>query len=572
MQSQQFKTITSLTKTKFQQIFKNPSVDILYEKTRQDILSDLSYELRQPIEKLYKYLEIEEKEWQKKLNDRSLITTREIFKLAGAAGLTIEIGRPTNRCDFYEPLNDPEKFEELFTETIKNLLKKIDKESTEKNKKGLLTRCCGSSIMNSIKDDESIKRTYSLDSSFEALNQCLYAFSYCFEFTPQKQDKSMDDKLTQEAMAEQAIETLKLVPYSETEKEKTIKETLKAFIKSEDPSILQLILNTKDKIKEQKLEQITPEQLIFMMAINNINSTDNDEYSTLSGPETLKSSYTRIAEKINRVPNYEDTTKILAKKLNIPECYITSQPGQIPECNTAEYLLKMSYVTNTPLRFSADYVKETKLKYLEEKDTAYSIQEEKNKKAPLQQEPKKAKTVKQIQEEETSAVEEDDKNQKEGEKMPISYKSTELIEQIRSAAENERPLLPILLPLIRAYFDIDLNETFLINETAYKIKAKAGIEDLYTDNNRKAEISKHIEAVAELASGTLKSFRFAPFEPQNGDEYWTFNVPEEFVPVKRIWGSNPVADKISKMFNIIYKKEKEIRRIEPETVKKQILG
>ena len=115
MQSQQFKTITSLTKTKFQQIFKNPSVDILYEKTRQDILSDLSYELRQPVEKLYKYLEIEEKEWQKKLNDRSLITTREIFKLAGAADLTIEIGRPTNRCDFYEPLNDPEKFEELFT-------------------------------------------------------------------------------------------------------------------------------------------------------------------------------------------------------------------------------------------------------------------------------------------------------------------------------------------------------------------------------------------------------------------------------------------------------------------------
>lgn len=570
MQTQQFKTITSLTKTKFQQIFKNPSVDILYEKTRQDILSDLSYELRQPVEKLYKYLEIEEKEWQKKLSDRSLITTREIFNLANAASLTIEIGRPTNRCDFYEPLNDPNKFEELFTETIKNLLKKIDKESTEKNKKGLLTRCCGSSIMNSIKDDESIKRAYSLDSSFEALNQCLYAFSYCFEFTPQKQDKSLENKLTQEAMAEQAIETLKLIPYSETEKEKTIKETLKAFIQSEDPSILQLILNTKDKIKEQKLEQITPEQLIFMMAINNINSTDNDEYSTLSGSEALESSYACIAEKINRIPSYENTTKILAQKLNVPESYITSQPGQTPESNTAEYLLKMSYVTNTPLRFSAEYVKNTKLKYLEEKDTAYSIQEEKNRKAPLQQEPKKAKAEKQIKEE-TSAVEANDKNQK-GEKMPVSNKSNELIDQIRSAAENEKPLLPILLPLIRAYFDIDLNETFLINETAYKIKAKAGVEDLYTDNNRKAEISKNIEAVAELASGTLKSFRFAPFEPQNGDEYWTFNVPEEFVPVKRIWGQNPVADKISKMFNIIYKKEKEIRRIEPETIKKQILG
>lgn len=568
---QSSKTITNLTKTKFQQIFKNPAVDILYEKTRQNILQDLSYELKQPIEKLYKYLDIEEKNWQQKLKNPMQITTREIFKLADAAGLTIEIGRPTNRCDFYEPLNNSAKFEELFEKTIKDLLKKIDKESTEKNKKGLLTRCCGASIMNSIKDDENIKRSYSLDSSFEALNQCLYAFSYCFEYTPPKHLKATEEKITKEDLAVKTIENLKLIPYSETEKEKIIKTTLTKFIQNEDPAILQLILNTKDKIKSQKLEKINIEQFMFLLAINDISSTDNCNDETLDGPEALEKAYTKIAEKINHIPNAEDTTKIIADKLNIPENYLTTQPGQSPECNTAEYFMKISHVTNTPLRFNSDYIKKSKITYREEKEAAYSIQEEKNNSANMNKKAEKPTLEKPVQEKQIQA-EASDVIQLKGEKMPILNKNNDLKEQSRKASDEGKPLLPILLPLIRTYFDIDLNETFFIKETAYKIKAKTTLEELYTDNNRKADCSKHLENIGILASGDLKNFHYGTFEPQNGDEYWTFNVPEEFIPVKRTWGHNPVADKISKMFNIIYKKEKEIRHADPEIIKTQILG
>lgn len=567
--------LSKLTKTRYQQIFKNPQTDILYEKTRPDIIENISIEIGQPKEKLYKYLGTDESSWAEKLQDKSKITVKDILTLAKAAQTSIDIGRPTNRCDFFETVTDNDDFNETLFETMKNLSKKIEKESTEKNKKGLLVRCCGSTVMNSIKDDESIRRNYSLDSSFETLNQCLYAFSFCFEYTPSKESPEIEKQKEEDALAAKTIQYLNLVPYTETMAIKNIKEKIYKLLKSEDPTILQLMLNTKDK-KEPTVNQLTAEQFVFLMAVTGFNSlTNKTNTAKENAPQAIQTAYTNISNKINQIP--ENIRNKVAKELQLPAEYLQVQPGQAPEYNTAEYIIKMSIATNTPLEFNSDYITESQNKYREEKETAYSIKNEKEKtmnktkekilreihqlpiiKAPVLQKPVLSEPINTINNKPT----------------PVKDTLKEFKEKIREAGETNKELLPLLLPFIREYFDINLDETFSINETKFKIRSKSSesAEELYMTNNRKTDINKYKAEIFSLVTGNTENFKYSEFNPQKGDTYWTFNIPNDLTPIKKIWGENPYADGISKMLNIIYKKEAEIRHVNTDNIKKQLLG
>ena len=555
--------LSKLAKPRYQQIFKNPQTDILYEKTRPDIIENISIEIGQPKEKLYQYLGIDEPTWLEKLKDKNKITVKEILALAKAAQTSIDIGRPTNRCDFFENISDNDNFNEKLFETIKNLSRKIEKESTEKNKKGLLVRCCGSTVMNSIKDDESIKKNYSLDSSFEALNQYLYAFSFCFEYTPAKENPTITKDMEQELLVNKTIKYLNLVPYNETTTIKTIKEKIKEFIKEEDPSILQLILNTKDKVKEQKLEQLNAEQFIFLMAVNGFSSLDNHQSTTEeNGLEALEKAYESISNKISQIP--EKIRNKVAEKLQLPYDYLEMQmqPG-FPKCSNTDYLIKMSTVTNTSLQFSPEYIAKSKNRYQEEKETAYSIQNEKIKK----------ETTETITKQNVFQLTNSQKPMMETtlNELPIDTLK-QFKEKIHKAGEQNEGFFPLLLPFIREYFDINTDETFSINGTKFKIKTKDETEELYMTNNKKADIKKYKDEIISLVTGDTTNFKYIEFNPQKGDKYWTFNIPNDLTPVEKVWGENPYADGISKMLNIIYKKENEISRVNTENIKKLLLS
>lgn len=555
--------LSKLAKTKYQQIFKNPQTDILYEKTRPDILENLSIEIGQPKEKLYKYLDIDEKTWLEKLNDKNKITVREILELAQVAQASIDIGRPTGRCDFFETITGEDNFNQKIFDTIKDLSKRIDKDSTEKNKKGLIARCCGVAVMTTLKDDESIRKTYSLDSSFEMFNQCLYAFSICCSYTPKEKDNQTEKQMNQEILKEKTIEYLNLVPYTDQNTViNNIKERIKEFIKTEDPSILQLILNTKDKIKEQKLEQLNAEQFIFLMAINGFKSfSDNTPENDKNGIQALEAAYKDISNKINQIP--ENVRENIAKELNIPNEFLMSQPGQPPQCDKAEYLIKMSVVTNSPFCFSEQYITESKKQYQEEKETAYSIQNEKN---------KTVKPADTLTDEPLELCIQEPVVMKPEQKQQTIDTLKEYKNKIRKAGEENKELFPFLLPLIREYFDLELDETFSLRDVKFKIKVKNNVEELYADNNKKADLQKNKNEIADLAIGNMTEFQRTEFNPKNGDNYWTFNVPVSLDPVKKVWGENPYADGISKMLNIVYKKESEIKRANIEDIKKQLLS
>ena len=145
-------------------------------------------------------------------------------------------------------------------------------------------------------------------------------------------------------------------------------------------------------------------------------------------------------------------------------------------------------------------------------------------------------------------------------------------EKIHKAGEQNKGFFPILLPLIREYFDINTDETFSVNGTKFKIKTKDETEELCMTNNKKADIKKYKDEIISLVTGDTTNFKYIEFNPQKGDKYWTFNIPNDLTPVEKVWGENPYADGISKMLNIIYKKENEISRVNTENIKKLLLS
>lgn len=525
-------------KPRLQSILRNPLTDILYKNCRPDILKKLEEKTNLPKEKLFSILDISEEEWAEKLKT-SKFTTKEMLEIAEKGKITFCAGRNTGKYETYVPVS-----KEDFYNTISNLLEKtvneIEKKSLTKNKKGLISKCCGATVMNSVKDTESIKKTCSEDNLFENLNQCLYALSICIEYSPDETDSSSEKE--KEELIEKTKKNLGLVPYSEPVQIRKIEEAIKKFIEEEDPLTLQTIIGLKNKPKGEKIREIPISQFVRLMSITGNNSFVTDKTSAkLDKKDAVNNLLQQISITTSKIP--ANIKEQLAVMLDIPQDYLEKHPEA--ETEQADYIIKMSVVTNNPLKFSKSCTVKDKKDYEEEKKLLSDMEDEERK-----------NSTQETSQQET--IEEANTDRKEEEQMRKQVKTIQDKKEPEPEAEN---LISRLIPIMRSYYDIEIDETFKFKGKELKVIKENNIEKIIDSTGLEINFEKHQNIFYSMFSGDEKNFEREKFMPKEGQEYWTFNIPTNLDIIKRVFGENQIADLISSKFDIVYKNQKEIQKV-----------
>ena len=150
-------------------------------------------------------------------------------------------------------------------------------------------------------------------------------------------------------------------------------------------------------------------------------------------------------------------------------------------------------------------------------------------------------------------------------------RQTKVAENKKEEPDKESSdLISKLIPLIRKHYDIEIEESFKFKGKSLKISKENDTEKIVDDTGLEFDFEKNKDIFYAIFSGDEKSFERGEFIPKEGQEYWTFNIPENLNIIKRIYGQNQIADLISTKFKIVYKSQKEIQRIDTDEIIKKM--
>ncbi len=543
-----------LTKDFLFNTLKNPTTDYIYTKTKPDILQQIATALKTTKEELYKYLEIDEQLWQNKLNDFQQITVEEILQLADIAKVNINIGKPLKIAAFYIIQEDKKTFNENLKKSIKEFTDTVLSISANKNLKGFISDRCGSKVMTSIKDETNIKKHYSLSQSFEQLNQLLFGLSINLEYSPDKTQTADKKVETLEEQTAKLIEKLNLIPYSAPPKLAKVNEKIKQVISEIDPYIFNIIFN----IKPNEFEKLSFAHYLSLMAIAGEDSiTDENTTSIDNLEETMQNAMMTILQ----IPS--EYIEAAAIQLNIPKNYFEIPFNNIHEPQSFEYFNTLTMITGRSYKLTKEFIENTINWYKEELKNANLLKPE------LIKAEAKMISAKDILAVEKSAKQVIHKAKTKSEEKMVKQTSKPTVQENQIQIND---LMGAILPLIRNYYHLDLDETFKINSVEMRITKEADTEKLINTYGDTISPIKNSKEIALLVSGNTSNFEYSKFEPAAGDTYWTFNLPINLEPITRIYGENQIADSISKNYNIIYRNEYQIKKADIEKIKAKFVS
>ena len=96
---------------------------------------------------------------------------------------------------------------------------------------------------------------------------------------------------------------------------------------------------------------------------------------------------------------------------------------------------------------------------------------------------------------------------------------------------------------------------------------------LWIKKKIKASVAKEIDIsnIILLLVSEPEKFSLPPFEPKDGDTYWTVDLAT-MIPIKLVWGRSKLLDTVNKNYKIIFRSQKELEKAGLEKICKSITG
>lgn len=557
---------------------KNPHTDIVYQKTKNNPLKELEEALGKSKEEFYTDLNLEKSEWTKKLKNND-ITLSDIITLSRIYGYAVKLGRATDSAMFVMFETESAKLDDIFLSSVKEYKKKINQMATKNGSKNLVANRCGSGVMKDISDDTLIKEAFSMNSNIQRLNDNLYGMSISFSYTPVESERISPNSPKS-----------RLKPYQKQNWERIIAEDIERYLKSQKNAVDVFQIDQKKDAPpiEKQLSLKSYLQCAILAHGNTIGPEDGNPITvpvSARTPDELEKQCQKIAHEIIYTENKDLSFDTAEKELNVkPEELLLSE-------NTGENLLKLLTVTGYKITFPDDAIKMTATLFAKESEIIDQLKEEsitENAQTPeTPASPAKEKSKTKSTSKKTSATkknthsgpiikEENTDNPKEPQAPQKETAIDIMLREIKKQGELRQPkgFSDLLAPLVRLYYGLGIGKPFLYNGVGFKITETDGKESLvWLDEKIKASVAKEIDIsnIILLLVSEPEKFSLPPFEPKDGDTYWTVDLAT-MIPIELVWGRSKLLDTVNKNYKIIFRSQKELERAGLEKICKSITG